>query len=223
MRQERGDSGRPPASAASDSVCPRGSAPHAPGIPQPSRFPRRTAPAARNNHDDVTSWWSGPLRSHIVVVARGQRPVTGEASAPAGGARHPAAARAQASHHVARLKGPGPTWPAMALAARCPGPGRRCGKLGQVVQRVGEMLRAERSLSSHLGPPAGAEGRRSRHAEDAARRNSPVAWAEPAPVPPLPDGFSMDKPAVMLWIPVASAAGDAPADYGERGIPLMMW
>ena len=32
----------------------------------------------------------------------------------------------------------------MALGAGRLGPGRRCGKLGQVVQRVGEMLRAER-------------------------------------------------------------------------------
>src|SRR6185437_16459183 len=36
---------------------------------------------------------------------------------------------------------PGP--PARCLAAGRSGPGRRCGKLGQVVQRVGEMLRAE--------------------------------------------------------------------------------
>ncbi len=34
--------------------------------------------------------------------------------------------------------------PARCLAAGRPGPGRRCGKLGQVVQRVGEMLGAER-------------------------------------------------------------------------------
>jgi hypothetical protein len=48
-------------------VCPRGSAPHAPGVPQYSRFPR---PAARINHDDVTLPWSGPRRCHFVVVAR---------------------------------------------------------------------------------------------------------------------------------------------------------
>ena len=58
------------ASAGSDEVCPRGSAPHAPGVPQYSRFPRRDAPAARINHDDVTLSWSGPRRCHIVVVAR---------------------------------------------------------------------------------------------------------------------------------------------------------
>src|SRR6185312_950695 len=34
--------------------------------------------------------------------------------------------------------------PARSLAAGRTGPGRRCGKLGQVAQRVGEMLRAER-------------------------------------------------------------------------------
>ena len=33
-------------------------------------FPRRAAPAARTNHDDVTLSWSGPRRCHIVVVAR---------------------------------------------------------------------------------------------------------------------------------------------------------
>jgi hypothetical protein len=57
-------------SAASDTACPRGSAPHAPGVPQYSRFPRQAAPAARINHDDVTLPWSGPRRCHIVVVAR---------------------------------------------------------------------------------------------------------------------------------------------------------
>ena len=31
-------------------------------------------------------------------------------------------------------------------------------------------------ISSHLGPPAGAEGARSQHADDAARRNSPVVY-----------------------------------------------
>src|SRR2546430_8274209 len=59
-----------PPSAASDNVCLRDSAPHAPGVPPPSRFPRQTAPAARINHDDVTSSWSGPPRCDIVVVAR---------------------------------------------------------------------------------------------------------------------------------------------------------
>ncbi len=39
-------SARPRASAASDEVCPRGSAPRAPGVPQYSRFPRQDAPAA---------------------------------------------------------------------------------------------------------------------------------------------------------------------------------
>jgi len=31
--------------AASGHVCPRGSAPHAPGVPRHSRFPRQLAPA----------------------------------------------------------------------------------------------------------------------------------------------------------------------------------
>ena len=52
-------------SAASDEVCPRDSAPHAPGVPQYSRFPRQAAPAARINHDDVTLPWSGPRRCHM--------------------------------------------------------------------------------------------------------------------------------------------------------------
>ena len=47
-----------------------GSAPHAPGVPQYSRFPRQAAPAARINHGDVTLPWSGPRQCHFAVVAR---------------------------------------------------------------------------------------------------------------------------------------------------------
>jgi hypothetical protein len=58
------------ASTASDKDCRRGSVPmsmaklrwpltpHAPGVPQYSRFPRQAAPAARMNHGDVTLPWS---------------------------------------------------------------------------------------------------------------------------------------------------------------------
>src|SRR6185437_3706799 len=47
--------------------------------------------------------------------------------------------------HRRHLRSSGPLRPpARCLAVGRPGSGRRCGKLGQVVQRVGEMLRAER-------------------------------------------------------------------------------
>ena len=48
----------------------RGSAPHAPGVPQYSRFPGPAAPAARINHGNATVPWSGPRQCNIVVVTR---------------------------------------------------------------------------------------------------------------------------------------------------------
>jgi hypothetical protein len=60
---------RLPASADRSTFCPRGSAPHAPGVPRHSCFPRQPARPPRNNRYDVTSWRSGPQQCHIVAVA----------------------------------------------------------------------------------------------------------------------------------------------------------
>ena len=114
FRRQRMDpvSARPRASAASDEVCPRGCAPHAPGVPQdsdsrtrPPRPPGLTTTmllCRGQDHDD----------SHRGGCA-GQRPVTGEAGAagtPAGDSTASAGGQGSGQPPRHAAEGPAPTY-----------------------------------------------------------------------------------------------------------------